>query len=75
MPDRGRHAEAAGEAVEPLRGKRDLRQQHEALPPLPQSFGHALEIGLGLARAGNAVEQGDGEGARLDAGHDMRGRL
>ena len=56
-------AEARREAVEELGGERDLRQEHQRLPPLPQSLGDRLEIDFGLARAGDAVEQG-GEKAR-----------
>ena len=60
-------AEARGEAVEELRGQRDLRQEHERLPPLPQGLRDRLEIDFGLARAGHAFEQRRRESARGDA--------
>ena len=58
MPFGRPHAEARGEAVEKLRGQRDLRQQDERLALLPQGFRDRLEIDLGLARSGDAFEQG-----------------
>ncbi len=61
MPDRRIDAEALPEPVEPLRGQRDLRQQHQRLPAGGQRLGHRLEVDLGLARAGDAVEQRDPE--------------
>ena len=51
-------AEAVVEAREPLGAERDLRQQHQHLPARPRERrGDRLEIDLGLARAGDAVEQ------------------
>ena len=61
MPQRRRDAEAALEALQPLRGQRDLRQQHQRLPARRAGCGDRLEIDLGLARAGDAVEQRDAE--------------
>ena len=60
MPFRRPHAEAGGEAVEELRGERDLRHQDQALPAAADGVGHRFEINLRLARAGDAVEQGHG---------------
>ena len=57
MPFRRAHAEARGEAVEELRGERDLRHQDQRLAAAPDGLRHRLEIDLGLARAGDAVEQ------------------
>ena len=57
MPFRRPHAEALGEAVEELRGQRDLRHQDQRLPAAPDGLRHRLEIDLGLAGAGDAVEQ------------------
>ena len=57
MPFRRAHAEALGEAVEELRGERDLRHQDQRLAPAPDGLGHRLEIDLGLAGAGDAVDQ------------------
>jgi len=59
MPGRRPCAEARGEAVEKLRGQRDLRHQDQALPAAADRVSHRLEIDLGLARAGDAVEQRD----------------
>ena len=74
MPLARARAEAGGETVEELGGQRDLGQQHERLPPLPQRLGDRLEIDLRLARAGDALEQGGGEGAGGDAGGEIVGR-
>ena len=63
MPYRRWHTEAALEALQPLRGQRDLRQQHQCLPALPQALRHGLQIGLGLARPGHPVEQRHAERA------------
>ncbi len=57
MPFGRPHAEAGGEAVEPMRRQRDLRQQHQHLPSGRQRRRHRLEIDLGLAGAGDAVQQ------------------
>jgi len=43
--------------IEKRLGQGDFRQQHQHLPVLPQGLGNGLEIDLGLARAGHAVEQ------------------
>ncbi len=74
MPLRGSRAEAGRETVEELGGQRDLGQEHERLPALPQRLGDRLEIDLRLARAGDAFEQGGGEGAGGDAGGEIVGR-
>ena len=57
MPFRRPRAEARGEAVEELRGERDLRHQDQALPAAADRVRHRLEINFGLAGAGDAVEQ------------------
>ena len=62
MPHRRGHAEARGETVQPLRRQGDLGQQHQGLPPGTQAFRHRLQIHFGLARTGDAVQQGDREG-------------
>ena len=67
-------AETRGEAVEKLRGQRDLRQQHQRLALLPKRFGDRLEIDLGLARAGHPLEQGGREGAVRDEPSQIIGR-
>ena len=71
MPLGRRHAEAAAEAVEPLGGERDLRQQHQHLAPGLQGRGDGFQIDLGLAGAGDTVEQGD----RVVAGAHGRRQL
>ena len=63
MPFGRAHAEALREAVEELRGQRDLGQQDQRLAALADRLGDRLEIDLGLARAGDAVEQVDREAA------------
>ena len=40
-----------------LRREVDFGQQKQHLPPLRQHFRHRIEIHLGLAAAGNAVQQ------------------
>ena len=57
MPFGRAYAEARGEAVEELRGQRDLRHQDETLPAGADDVRYRLEIDFGLARAGDAVEQ------------------
>ena len=59
MPFQRPHAETLREAVEKLPGQRDLRHQDQRLPAAADDFGDRLEIDLGLARAGDAVEQRD----------------
>ena len=64
MPHRRGGAEAAGEPLQPLRGQRDLRQQHQRLPPGAQAGGHRLQIHLGLAGAGDTIQQENLENLR-----------
>ena len=66
MPLRRRRRQSGRETAEPLRAERDLRQQHQHLPAGGERRGDRGEIGLGLARAGDAVEHGDAKPARLD---------
>ena len=73
VPFRRARAEARREPVEKLRGERDLRQQHERLPALSQRLGDRLEIDFRLAGAGDAFEQGRGEGPGRDAGLEVGG--
>ena len=74
MPFRRPHAEALGEAVEELRGERDLRHQDQRLPAAPDRLGHRLEIDLGLARAGDAVDQRHRKAALVDGRAQRIGR-
>ena len=82
MPFRRARAEARGEAVQELRGERDLRHQDQALPATANEVGHGLEINLGLAGPGDAVEQrhriaalGDGCLQRVGGGALVGGEL
>ena len=65
VPSHRRAAEASLEALQERLGQRDFRQEHERLLPLPEAFRDRLEIDLGLARAGDFVEQ-DGVEALAD---------
>ena len=67
-------AETRREAVEKLRGERNLRQQHQRLALLPQRFGDRLEVNLGLARSRHALEQGRRERAVGDEADEIIGR-
>ncbi len=73
MPERGRGAEAGGEAIEELRRERDFRQQDERLAAGLQAGGDGFEVGFGFARAGDAVEQGDAEGVGGDSLAELGG--
>ncbi len=75
VPERRRHAEAALEAAEELRGEGDFGQQNEGLAALLQTGGHGFEIGLGLAGAGDPVEQGYGESGGGDRGAKFSSHL
>ena len=59
MPFHRAAAEAGLEAVEKLHRQRDLGQQDQRLTAVDERFGHRFEIGFGLARTGDAVEQRD----------------
>ena len=61
--------ESGGEAPDCLRGERDLRHQDQALAALSQHIIEQAQVDLGLAAAGDAMEQKDiglvsGEGYR-----------
>ena len=57
MPGDRRAAEARLEALEERLGQRDFGKQDQRLLALAQALGDRFEIDLGLARAGDAVEQ------------------
>ena len=59
MPERRGAAEALGEALEELRGQRDLGQEDQHLAAALEGARHRLEIDLGLAGTGHPFEQGD----------------
>ena len=61
---------ALPEPLQPLRAKRDFRQQHQGLLTGGEGRGDRREIGLGLAGAGDAVEHGDRKTAVLDTGDE-----
>ena len=70
-------AEARAEAVDELVGERDLGHEHDgALPAREGGLGSAL-VDLGLAAAGDPVQQELGEAAGLDRRRDLgqRGAL
>ena len=52
-----RHAEAGAEALQDLRGEPDLRHQHQRLPPRRQAVEDGAQVDLGLAAAGDALQQ------------------
>ena len=68
MPGHRIAAEAGGEALQEGLGERDFGEQDERLPAAADRLGDRLEIDLGLARAGHAVEQPGREGAGVDRG-------
>ena len=69
---RHRHREPAAEAVQQLRRQADLRHQHQALLAGIQAFPDAAQVDLGLAAAGDAVEQEAAEaGGGRDGGHGL----
>ncbi len=75
MPFDRPHTEALREPIEELAGERDLRHQDQRLLAPPDDFGHRLEIDLGLAGAGDAVEQRDMKAAARSQGtHGIDGR-
>ena len=57
MPGDGRASKARLEALEEGLGQRNFRQEDQRLPLLSEAFGDRFEIDLGLARAGDSVEQ------------------
>ena len=63
MPLRGGAAKAGAKAVHPLNAEGDLGKQHEDLAAPLEGLGDGLEIDLGLARSGDAVEERNGEPA------------
>jgi hypothetical protein len=75
MPFRRTHAEALGEAVEELRGERDLRHEDQGLAGAPDHFGNGFEIDRGLAGAGHAVDQRHRIAAGRDCGPQRVGGL
>ena len=66
MPFRRTGAEALRRSDRGTARQRDFRHQDQRLPAAPDGLGHRLEIDLGLARAGDAVEQRDGESRLRD---------
>jgi hypothetical protein len=56
-----RYAEALAETRQRLRGQADLRYQYQRLPAARQAVGDGVQVDLGLAAAGDAIEQERGE--------------
>ena len=73
VPLHRRAAEAALEAVHELAGEGDLGQHDERLRAPLQGARHRLEVDLGLARAGDAVEQRHREAALGGGAQRVRG--
>ena len=73
MPFGGFRAEPRLNARQELRGQRDFGQQHQRLTVLAQRLGHGLKVNLGLARSGDAAQQGGAIGAGGNAGLQGRG--
>jgi hypothetical protein len=67
-------AEAGGEALQERLGQCDFGEQDQDLPSVPKRLRDRFEIGLGLARAGHAVEQEGGEVAGADRFDETRRR-
>ncbi len=65
-------AKAAAEACQGLRGQADFRHQHQRLPALRQAVDDGLQVHLGLAAAGHAIQQ---EGLEAFGGVDRGHRL
>ena len=61
MPDCGGRTKAFAEALEPLRGQGDFRQQDQDLTTVSQCCGDRLKIDLGLARARHTGQMGYAE--------------
>ena len=59
-------AEATVEMGFELRGQGDLRHEHKRGLPLVEAVAHSLQVDLGLAAAGHAMEQEGGKGLRGD---------
>ena len=51
------HPEPGAETIQELRGKRDLREQHQRLAAFAHNLRDRFEIDLGLARSRHAVDQ------------------
>ena len=68
MPFGGAGAEARLDPGEEIAGQRDLGQQDQRLAALAQGFGDGLEIDLGLARPGDALQQRGGIAAQRHRG-------
>ena len=66
MPLRRQDTKAVAKPLQPLRAKRYLREQHQYLPSGCERRRDRREIGFGLARAGDAVEQGHAKPAGFD---------
>ena len=66
-------AETRGKTVEELGGQRNLRHENEALAAAADRVRHRLEINLGLAGAGDAVEQSHRIAVRRHRCFQLRG--
>ncbi len=67
------HAEPLAEPRQRLRREADLRHQHQRLAAAGEAVGDGVEVHLGLAAAGHAVEQPRGEARTGAQGVQRRG--
>ena len=70
-----RHGEALAEAADELRREADLRHQHQRPPAAREHALHDMQIDLGLAAAGDAVQNKRGEVAEGGVNGFHRGAL
>ena len=68
MQDGDTAGEAAFEAFHQLRGEGDLRDQHQRGFPLVDNVGDRLQVDLGLAAAGHAMEKERDKPLRIGCG-------
>ena len=73
VPGRGAHAEARLDAAFERLRQRDFRQQDQHLSAVLQRRGNGLQVGFGLARAGNAVKEEGRKLAPVDRLHHLGG--
>ena len=64
MQHRDRHGETFAEARHELRREPDFRHQHQRAPAAAQRVLHRVQIDLGLAAAGDAIQQEGREASR-----------
>ena len=73
MPFGGPGAKTGLDPRQEFGRQRDFRQQDQRLPPVAQTFGHSLQIDLGLAGPGDPLQQGGAVIALCDGGRQGGG--